>query len=374
MKEKREKDPSSSLKLGIFPDEDDQNKENLRFLFFQSSKMKETLSQFGDVIFIDGTYKLVREKYVLFPITVLDQFQKTLTVGYFFVSDELHFTLSHAFEYFIKENDPNVIKNIKIVITDKDVNQINILQKLLPQAHFILCNFHVQKTIKSEVHKIKLSSKDQFLKTELKKNFDKLLYSKTDSEYNKTWKETFEICNKSENLMPFYDYLSKNWHSVRHLWSWHKLSYHNHFNSYTNNRAENQNRQIKTFIPLHSKFSVALIKLDEMINLQFENNFRMVIERQTKKFNPSNCDLIEKEIMIKCDTLVHSNISKKVLKELKIALEKFKSDKVYEGVSLIKNQTNCTKPNNFCPIRTYQIPCRHLLYTKLMNDEEVIDR
>ena len=338
--------------------------------------MKVAFKKFGDVILIDGTFKLNSHGYILYPICVIDENEKTLTVGLILVADEKLFTLEEAFKVMKDCNDLSVVR---YVMTDKQVSEINALQKVIPQAQFLLCQWHAQKTIKEYIKKLKLSEqKFNVYKEMLGTNFNKMLYATSEEEYNKHFKSLSDLCNLCPDLEQYKNYYTEHWHNIRQMWADRHLCTYEHLRTFTNNRSENNNMVIKKYAKLNS----SLIKLYEslflMINEQYKNHTFRNLTQDTKQFLPNDVKSeLEKELIHFMNLHVRKSINDEVRKEFYEALNLLhNNDSIYafSNLYLDKNQTSCTLKKGCCKTQSNKVPCRHLFLTKIYNKELLIDR
>ena len=363
-------DPGSYLQFGSAQN-DDQNV--LKYVFYQSSQMRKACLNFTDVLHVDGTYKLNSLGYVLYPFVVIDNNNKNLTTAIVLVSDTTSFTLTHAFEMFQKAN-PEFCKKVQFCVTDKAKTEINSLQKLMPNCQFILCQWHAKNSILTYIDHIHLSSKEQPFKEILKQQFFKLLYTKSQESFDKTVENLEKTCKMSISIQPFFDYFMKNWYPIRNMWASYKLCEYEILNSFTNNRSESNNAAIKKFVDKHSKFLACFKGLINFTNDQFSKHDARNHENSNKIFKPLDASSeAEVDLINIINKWVSKDISDKVRNEFKEALVIIKDKKV-DNLSLNFKQSSCTLTQGYCKIKTFKIPCRHLFATKMINDENLIEK
>ena len=153
-----EKNPGTTVQYGTFKEKDSKL---LKFVYLQTPMMKNAFKSFGDVLLVDGTYNLTNEGYTLYPFVCIDNHGVSVTVAMILVADETKFTLENAFKLFAENNN---VGKVQFVMTDKCHREINSLQKHIPNAQFLICQYHCMETITKNIKEIHLASKDQFYK------------------------------------------------------------------------------------------------------------------------------------------------------------------------------------------------------------------
>ncbi|XP_049512631.1 uncharacterized protein LOC125940449 [Dermacentor silvarum] len=94
------------------------NENNLQFILIQTSHMREMFEKYPEVIFVDGTYKVNRENYVLYSILVEDGRGRGRCVCYAFVRNETTEIVRPMFEKFVDFN-PFVVAACKVVMIER---------------------------------------------------------------------------------------------------------------------------------------------------------------------------------------------------------------------------------------------------------------
>ncbi|KAE9091695.1 hypothetical protein PF010_g18098 [Phytophthora fragariae] len=108
---------------------------------FQTARQKRLFTAFPEVILVDTTHDTNKIKYKLFSIQVDDVFGKGQYVYHSLVESEMADNLSFCLKEFKESNTAWV--NIRVVVTDKDFNEKDVLADAFPDARQLLCQFHV---------------------------------------------------------------------------------------------------------------------------------------------------------------------------------------------------------------------------------------
>ncbi|KAE9209874.1 hypothetical protein PF005_g11660 [Phytophthora fragariae] len=108
---------------------------------FQTARQKRLFKAFPEVILVDTTHDTNKNKYKLFSIQVDDVFGK--------VESEMADNLSFCLKEF-KESNPAWV-NIRVVVTDKDFNEKDVLADAFPDARQLIRQFHVIDYLRKQV-------------------------------------------------------------------------------------------------------------------------------------------------------------------------------------------------------------------------------
>jgi len=127
-------------------DQDDSN--TLQCVSFCTEQQKELAASYGDVILLDGTYRINKLRMPLYTAAVVDSESHGQPVAHALVAreDTAHIAL---FLQHIKEWFGNMESGTFIV--DKDFAEINAIKQIFPNATIYLCRFHVLKAFMEEM-------------------------------------------------------------------------------------------------------------------------------------------------------------------------------------------------------------------------------
>ena len=147
-----DKDPNSTTIL--------QSDENNDFdiLFFHTSEMKQMFAKFPGIILMDNTYNVCSEGDILKAILVEDQNGSGKPVAYSFRRRETKESLEKIIDIFCDQNDTS---KVNVIMVDKDLTEINLLEENIPHAHIQICSFHVLKYFKSKVAKLNIKQDEK---------------------------------------------------------------------------------------------------------------------------------------------------------------------------------------------------------------------
>ena len=99
---------------------------------------------------LDATYQLNEYRYPVFVMLVEDGFGESEVVCFFFVVDESKDTLLSMLNVFVELNRDGVT-NTKVVVSDKDITERELLKQVFPYSQLLICLFHTLKIFKREI-------------------------------------------------------------------------------------------------------------------------------------------------------------------------------------------------------------------------------
>lgn len=90
----------------------------------------------------------------LYMIISIDRNGQSEIVAVFLLTEEDETSLTQVIDIF-KKNNPSW-ENVRVILTDKDMSERNVLSKAMPQANLQLCLFHVLRSFRREITPEKL--------------------------------------------------------------------------------------------------------------------------------------------------------------------------------------------------------------------------
>lgn len=215
-------------------------------MYFSTNEMRQALSGWPEIVFIDMTYKLLKRGLSVMIIAIRDANRATQIVGVCLLVDEKASTLKAVLNHFKTINE-EACNKIVCFMTDKDMTERPVIKKVFPKASLCICEFHVLKTFSSKITtagmKISVEKRDIILDI-----LNKLTKSRSETEYDVLYKK---LCDTAPESV--LKYFNKNWHNIRNEWTRYSLS-RNNFGDYTNNPVESTNARMKDEIKPHSTF------------------------------------------------------------------------------------------------------------------------
>ncbi|EGZ24706.1 hypothetical protein PHYSODRAFT_486010 [Phytophthora sojae] len=135
-----------------------------------------------------------------------------------------------------KRAHPTRINLVRVIVVDKDLNDIRVLEAHFPRLASI-CHFHVIKYLKEMRSKSdfgKVSADDA---SQVDAAIHKMVYAASEEDYKATHKTLKGLCEKI-GLTGFFEYFEKNWDSCQDRWVMYRRADLPHLNNHTNSRLE----------------------------------------------------------------------------------------------------------------------------------------
>jgi zinc finger SWIM domain-containing protein 3 len=98
--------------------------------------MKSSFRNFPEVILVDATYKTNNMRMPLYFILSVDGNGQSEIVALFLLTQEEEILLSSVIKLF--KNHNSSWKDVKVILTDKDMSERNVLGKAMTQANLHL--------------------------------------------------------------------------------------------------------------------------------------------------------------------------------------------------------------------------------------------
>ncbi|KAJ0391222.1 hypothetical protein P43SY_011695 [Pythium insidiosum] len=109
-----------------------------------SKYMRDLYTRFPEVLLVDTTHKTNRYNYQLLTLMVMDERGNGQPVQHSVMETNSEWHMHRAINHFKRAN-PNRWKLLSVIMVDKDLNEIRILEGHFPEARVLLCHFHVIK-------------------------------------------------------------------------------------------------------------------------------------------------------------------------------------------------------------------------------------
>lgn len=119
----------------------------LNSLLWMFPIQRELYSKYNDVVILDTTYNTNRFQMMLCIITVIDHNYRTRIVACAIIEDETLDTYQWIFNTILSETgiSPGVI------FTDSDPSIIRSINDIYPNAHHLLCIFHIDLNLRKKL-------------------------------------------------------------------------------------------------------------------------------------------------------------------------------------------------------------------------------
>ena len=367
LKQKHEADFGSELQIVY---KDDSSHKIVKIIFYMSSSMKDLIDQCGSVLHIDGTYCLSKDRYIMYPFVVSDQFNVSRICAWALCSDEKSDTLQGVLQLFKNAIGDELSSKIEYLILDKDFGELQSATSILPGAKFVLCKYHVLTYVKEYVRKICLPSNLQQIKDTIFQYFSQMLYADTEDAYFDSWRSLCSLSNHHENIKLAISYFDRNWHANREMWSFYIIKTYKIRKNHTNNRIEGKNKQLKGEIGRSKSLLFISQKMFDIAQNECNDMMIRKVNAKNKTFWPSTIgSREEEEIMKEGGKYLGKEVLQKVLIELR-SIASFDDELDYST-----GQTKCPRIRGVCYSNASDvIPCKHLFKVRLYNSEKLIEK
>ncbi|KAE9315544.1 hypothetical protein PR003_g18962, partial [Phytophthora rubi] len=251
---------------------------------FQTARQKRLFTAFPEVILVDTTHDTNKNKYKLFSI-------QGQYVYHSLVESEMADNLSFCLKEF-KESNPAWV-NIRVVVTDKDFNEKDVLADAFPDARQLLCQFHVIDYLRKQVgSRCGRGAED---KKNIIAALQLMMKAESATAYS-AYREEMLRSLGNDKKDAFFEYFEVNWETCKEEWVNYRRDNVPHLNNHTNNRIESGWGKIKQVVEREDPIDEligTLIMLQEWSEEGYMKEFRSLGTRQT----PIAEDAVDPELL-----------------------------------------------------------------------------
>jgi hypothetical protein len=326
--------------------------------YYQNNTMKELYQNFGEILFVDGTYSLNRNNYPCYIMTVRDCNGNSQIVAIAVLAYEREGCLNVFFNTFANNND---VSTTKAIMIDKDLTEWKCLKNNFPQSNIYFCKFHCEKIFKREIKNKKLLP----LLTEL-------LECKTSRKFDEAYeqlKTELKLDNRDEK------YLNDNWLNCMDNWVKYKRINGYTLGNDTNNAVETINSILKNFVDKNAPMHDCLQGIFDLIDyLKTKFDYKTFLQRSKVRIDTTNKEdeiisIINKECTPYAAELVINQYKASKTCNYKAIYRTTEASLTSGNATyLINNYLSLTEdsvPNCTCwDFLSYNLPCRHVFYVR----------
>ena len=151
----------------------------VRSVTYSTSFMRKIFDLCPQVVCVDTTFSVNANNYTLLGFMVVDPLGNGRLAQLSVQQSNNAVNFEEAVRHF-KATQPRW-KDVRVFITDKDLTEVNVLERAFPEARVLLCQFHVDKYLREECTKEKygLSMKK---KDEFRAHLSLMIYAKDEDE------------------------------------------------------------------------------------------------------------------------------------------------------------------------------------------------
>lgn len=210
--------------------------------------MKKAFKAWGEIVFLNGTYKLLLTDLTLMVFVTEDSAARSEIVGIGLLAQEDRPTVEWLARCF-KEAHLEHFSNMRCMMADKDLLERDVLKELYEVPVYI-CRYHVLKTFSRHIAQYSLNATE---KQELLDILEAMTYSKSEKHYQHLYTKLNGFLTKRSDarFIKLKAYFDSNWHNIRSEWTAFSMNACNFFN-FTNNRLESINKHIKSVVQKRS--------------------------------------------------------------------------------------------------------------------------
>jgi hypothetical protein len=116
-------------------------------LLWMSPVQRELYNQYNDVVIVDSTYNTNRFQMILCVVTVIDNNYRTRIVACAIIEDETLDTYQWILDSILTETGVSP----RIVFSDSDPSLIRSIKDIFPNAHHLICIFHIDLNLRKKL-------------------------------------------------------------------------------------------------------------------------------------------------------------------------------------------------------------------------------
>ncbi|OWZ21285.1 LOW QUALITY PROTEIN: hypothetical protein PHMEG_0004195 [Phytophthora megakarya] len=209
----------------------------------QTRQMRRWFKVFPDVVLVDATHNTNESRYKLFSFMVNDAYGHGQYVHHSLMENESAECMRDSISPF-KFNNPSWTR-IKVMVINKDLGELSLLESEFPGVRLILCHFHLEKYIRTEMSKSEYDEPSSFDKYQVEEAVYLMRLASSEAKYTTYLKYMYFLLDgvhlKTEDLLPepenpFLRYFTRNWDSMKECWALYAWSDLPHLGNHTNNR------------------------------------------------------------------------------------------------------------------------------------------
>ncbi|XP_065681323.1 uncharacterized protein LOC124811174 [Hydra vulgaris] len=239
-------------------------------------------------------------------------------------------------------------------MTDKDLNERDVLRGAFPGVSLLLCLFHTLRTFSREITTAKLgiTSGERISSLEF---IQKLAYATLEKNYDELYR--LFVSSAPSTVIDCYN---NNWHNIRDEWVFGLKFVSGNLMNSTNNRLENFNGKLKEVIDCNSSLENFLDKFYVVLtSMRNERDHRTIFQMQKVSvdvFDPNSAEAAYKKVL----TLY---AARHVLKQMSLFKEIILLPGEHGQFIVNSHEGSHIVTSNFCSCmfrKSMNLPCRHI--------------
>ena len=156
-------------------------------------------------------------------------------------------------------------REVRVIVVDKDLKEVNVLMRMFPDARVVLCHFHVLKYLAEHITKKteKFGAYSEEDLTNINHEVYAMVYAQDEAAYEKAF-AGFREKTCANNSTAFFKYIVKNWAPVTDMWVDYKRQDIPHFKNKTTNCLESNFGVLKLDSEPHDTMRESMECIDRM--------------------------------------------------------------------------------------------------------------
>ncbi|KAJ0408790.1 hypothetical protein ATCC90586_005541 [Pythium insidiosum] len=181
-----------------------------------SNHMRESFARFPRLLLVDCTHKTNRYNYQLCTLMIMNEYGEGLPVQQSLIETNGDWHMDKVLAHFKRVNS-DAHEQVRVIVVDKDLNEIRVLQAHFPHARILICTFHVIKYLKLKTKNVefgRISTQDQ---ASIDNIVYDMIYAKDNEEYEANYVALEALC-KRLHFEAFFEYMKANWHPCKDIY------------------------------------------------------------------------------------------------------------------------------------------------------------
>ncbi|KAE9253715.1 hypothetical protein PF004_g1360 [Phytophthora fragariae] len=199
--------------------------------------MRRIYGRFSELLLADCSHKTNRYNYQLLTFMTMNEFGEGAVVQQSLLEANGDWHMDRAVAHF-KRLHPSRIDQLRVIVVDKDLNEIKVLESNFPKARVLVCHFHVIKYLKEKRAKPEYSKVSSDDASQVDAAIHAMVYADSEEKYTRAHASFKGICDRV-GLHDFFLYFERNWDESQDRWVLYRRAMLPHFKNHTNNRLEN---------------------------------------------------------------------------------------------------------------------------------------
>jgi hypothetical protein len=173
---------------------------------------------------------------------VMDEFGSGQVVQQSLIETNADWHMERVIDH-LKRANPTSFKLVRVIMVDKDLNEIKVLQREFPEAQVLICHFHVLTYLEKVRHKPEFGKLSEHDHAMIQNHIHRCVYSEKEfaegdvAGFQENKAALIAACERL-GAHEYLDYLRRNWFGCTDMWALYTRNKLPHLKNHTNNRLE----------------------------------------------------------------------------------------------------------------------------------------